>query len=110
MPCRMVAPVVEELAEDMEGKAYVANKACFLFLLCPLKAVVFFKAYDRAGVYVVDKIVIKKSCTRTAKLLVKHLISVLLRGKQIGGKLGCESIAFTGVSLQLIIISDFFPD
>ena len=25
MPCRMVAPVVEELAEDMEGKAYVGK-------------------------------------------------------------------------------------
>ena len=25
MPCRMVAPVVEELAEDMEGQAYVGK-------------------------------------------------------------------------------------
>ena len=25
MPCRMIAPVVEELAEEMEGKAYVGK-------------------------------------------------------------------------------------
>jgi len=74
-PCRAVAPIVEELARDYEGKAVVGkvnvdeqNEISYRYRIMSIPTIMFFK-----GGQVVDKIVGARTKSELAELIDKNL-------------------------------------
>lgn len=74
-PCRAVAPIIEELAKEYEGRAVIGkvnvddqNEISFRYRIMSIPTIIFFK-----GGQVVDKVVGAKTREELAQLIDKNL-------------------------------------
>ncbi|NMA34798.1 MAG: thioredoxin [Clostridiaceae bacterium] len=74
-PCRAVAPIIEELAKEYEGRAVIGkvnvddqNEISFRYRIMSIPTIIFFK-----GGQVVDKVVGARTREELAQLIDKNL-------------------------------------